>query len=384
MSDVLNSRHPPARAIRIFLCGDVMTGRGVDQVLPHPCAPVLREEYVKSALAYVDLAERANGAIPRPATPAYVWGEAMEEWRRMAPDVRLINLETTVTRSDEFAAKEINYRMSPENAACLAAAGVDACSLANNHVLDFGASGLADTLATLRGLGVRTAGAGQNDAEAGASAIVPLRGRSERMILASAALADSGAPVAWRAGPLRPGVNLLEPSEAAARDLALGVARLRQPGDVAVASIHWGSNWGYEVPETHRRFAHALIDTGEFSIVHGHSSHHPRPVEIYRDRLILYGCGDFVNDYEGIRGYEAFRGDLVAMYFADVDPGTGALADLTVTPLAIRRFRLTRPSAIDADWLRETLTRESRPFGVAFAADGPNRLKLVREHAPPT
>lgn len=359
--------------VRLFLGGDVMTGRGLDQVLPHPGDPALRERYVASALTYVDLAERRNGAIPRPVAPSYVWGAALAEWRRLAPDVRLINLETAITRGDNFAPKGINYRMTPENVSCLAAAGVNACSLANNHALDFGPSGLLDTLETLQNLGLAASGAGRDGAAATAPAIIPLPGRSARLILAAAAFEDSGVPPAWRAGPRKPGVNLVEPSEAAARALAATIAEVRGPGDLAVASIHWGSNWGYQVPEGHRRFAHALIDTGQVAVVHGHSSHHPRPIEVYRDRLILYGCGDFLNDYEGIAGYEAFRGDLVAMYFVDLD-GEGRLLRLELSPLAIRRFQLVRPNDDDARWLRERLSEESRAFGVSLEPDESGRL----------
>ena len=104
-----------------------MTGRGIYQVLAHPCDPKLHEDYVASAKDYVSLAEKANGAIPRHAKPAYVWGVALDELDRMRPDVRIINLETAITRSDDYARKGINYRMSPENADCLSAANIDCC-----------------------------------------------------------------------------------------------------------------------------------------------------------------------------------------------------------------------------------------------------------------
>ena len=110
-----------------------MTGRGIDQVLAHPCDPTLHEDYVASAKDYVGLAEQANGPIPRHAEPSYVWGTALDELNRMRPDARIINLETAITRSDDYARKSINYRMSPENADCLSAAGIDCCVLANNH-----------------------------------------------------------------------------------------------------------------------------------------------------------------------------------------------------------------------------------------------------------
>ena len=131
--------------MRIFLCGDVMTGRGIDQVLPHPCDPRLHERNMESATGYVRLAEQANGPIPTPVDFPYIWGAALDEFRCARPDARIINLETSITHSDSYIPKGINYRMSPENAGCLAAAGVDCCVLGNNHVLDWGHAGLLDT-----------------------------------------------------------------------------------------------------------------------------------------------------------------------------------------------------------------------------------------------
>ncbi|MFG2394173.1 CapA family protein [Streptomyces lavendulae] len=100
---------------------------------------------------------------------------------------------------------------------------------------------------------------------------------------------------------------------------------------MVAVSIHWGSNWGYRVPPEHVRFAHALVDGGA-DLVHGHSSHHPRPLEVYRGRLILYGCGDLVDDYEGITGHKQYRDDLRLLYTARLDKDTGALRGLRLTP----------------------------------------------------
>jgi poly-gamma-glutamate capsule biosynthesis protein CapA/YwtB (metallophosphatase superfamily) len=245
------------RTVRLFLCGDVMTGRGIDQVLPHPCAPVLHETYVESAVDYVQLAEAANGPIPRPAAPAYIWGAALSELDRMRPDARIINLETTITRSEEFETKGINYRMSPDNAVCLKSAGIDCCMLANNHVLDWGRSGLTETLTTLDRLQVKRAGAGRDLADARAPATLNIAGNG-RMLAYSFACVSSGTPRAWSATSTRPGVNLLtDLSERGAAQLAEEIARTRQPSDLVIVSVHWGPNWGYEIPETQRNFAHA-------------------------------------------------------------------------------------------------------------------------------
>src|SRR5262249_61610688 len=123
----------------------------------------------------------------------------------------------------------------------------------------------------------------------------------------------SGIPPGWAAGPARAGVDLLPSlSRHAADQVAERAQAGGEAGGPTVVSVHWGSNWGYEVGRDQVAFAHRLIDGG-IGLVHGHSSHHPRPIEGYRGRLILYGCGDFIADYEGIAGHRACRGDIARM-----------------------------------------------------------------------
>src|SRR5690606_27796751 len=267
--------------LTFFLGGDVMTGRGIDQVLAHPGDPRLWEPYVDDARTYVELAEQANGRVPRPVDDTWPGGDALAVLDAAAPDLRLVNLETSVTRSDDVAVgKTVHYRMTPENVGCLTAARLDVCVLANNHVLDFGARGLADTVATLAGVGIATVGAGADRAAAERPAVLSPGGR--RVVVASCGTVDSGIPASWAATPGRGGVYLLPRlSPAAADRLAdqLGLPAAAS-GQVSVVSLHWGSNWGYGIPPEHVEFAHRLIDRG-VDIIHGHSSHHPRPIEVY-------------------------------------------------------------------------------------------------------
>jgi poly-gamma-glutamate synthesis protein (capsule biosynthesis protein) len=352
-------------SITLFLCGDVMTGRGIDQALPHPGGAELHEPYVRSATEYVAFAEQVNGPIPKPMGFAYPWGDALAELERRSPDARIINLETTVTSSDDHRkGGRIHYRMHPDNVACLTAADVDCCVLANNHMLDWGRAGLLQTVETLRRVGVATAGAGRDRKEAEAPAVLPSPGKGRVIILAFGST-TSGIPRNWAAAEHRPGVNLLEDlSAATARRIARIVKWIKGPGDVAVASIHWGDNWGYAVPAEQRAFAHALIDDAAIDIVHGHSSHHPKGIEVYKDRPILYGCGDFLNDYEGIGKHGEFRGELTLMYFVSMDPRTGRLVQLDLVPLRIRNFRLQHASREEAQWLRDLLDREGKAWEV--------------------
>ena len=352
--------------VRLFLCGDVMLGRGIDQIMPSPGSARLHEGYARSALVYVRLAEQINGAIPRRVAPDYVWGDALAVLADSQPAVRIVNLETAVTTSDRHWPKGINYRMHPANVGSLQAARIDCCVLANNHVLDWQREGLLDTLTTLQRAGIRPAGAGRSAAEAGAPAVVPV-GEDGRVLVFGFAATSSGVPADWAAGAVQSGVNLLADlrAETAAR-LAEDARRLSRPGDVLIASIHWGGNWGYPIPAVHRGFAHALVDGG-FDLVHGHSSHHALGIELYRGKLILYGCGDFINDYEGIEGYKDYRGDLVAMYLPRLDTANGILMSLRIVPMQIRRFRLNHPSRRDAEWLYRVLERESARLGTALA-----------------
>jgi poly-gamma-glutamate synthesis protein (capsule biosynthesis protein) len=341
-----------------------MTGRGIDQILAHPGDPRLFEPHVRDARTYVELAEARSGAIAHPAAFAYVWGEALEELRRMAPGVRIVNLETAVTASGEhWQGKEVHYRMHPANVPCLGAAGIDCCVLANNHVMDWGVPGLEETLAALRGAGIATAGAGRLLEEAAAPAVLPV-GETGRVVLFAVGTTSSGIPGAWAATETRPGVHLLEVLDrGAARRLGERVRAVKRDGDLVVVSVHWGGNWGYEVPRGQREFARALIDEAAVDVVHGHSSHHAKAIEVYRGRPILYGCGDLLNDYEGIEGYEEFRDDLALLYFPTIDPAGRGLVRLELVPLRIQRFRLHRASGADAEWLRATLSREGAAFG---------------------
>jgi poly-gamma-glutamate capsule biosynthesis protein CapA/YwtB (metallophosphatase superfamily) len=363
--------------INVFLCGDVMTGRGVDQILPSPCDPRLYEEGVHSALDYVRLAENLYGEIHRPVDLAYIWGPALAELARQSPDARIVNLETSITHSEAYVPKGINYKMSPENAGCLLAPGIDCCALANNHVLDWGRTGLLETLSTLKQLKIKAAGAGRDFGSAWAPAIIDVAGKG-RVVVFSCASVTSGAPLGWAASRESPGIALLPGlTESSVALVAAEIARERRPKDIVILSVHWGPNWGYAVPEEQRRFAHQLIEEANISILHGHSSHHAKGIEVYRNRLILYGCGDFLNDYEGIVGYEEFRDDLPLMYFAKVDPTNGDLLSLAMTPLQIRRFRLNTPKRADVEWLRRTLDRESKIFGAGVEIERDRKLALA-------
>jgi poly-gamma-glutamate capsule biosynthesis protein CapA/YwtB (metallophosphatase superfamily) len=360
----------------VLLCGDVMLGRGIDQILRHPGDPALIEPWVRDARAYVRLAEEVSEAVPIPVDDTWPWGAALSDIERSRPDAFVLNLETSITRADDFApGKDIHYRMSPANLGCLVAARPDVCVLANNHVLDFGPRGLEDSLTALGAAGLTSVGAGRDHDSACAPAVVA-RGDPTPVAVLAYAHASSGVPGGWAATVDTPGVALL-PNLSGQTAAAVGalVREEKSRGSVVVVSLHWGSNWGYQVPRDQVRFAHRMVEAGA-DIVHGHSSHHPRPFEVYHDRLVVYGCGDFINDYEGIRGYEEYRDDLRLLYRVTLEPN-GTLVAAELLPFQSRRLRLERATASDVAWLESVLDRVSRKYGVRVRLTSEERIALA-------
>lgn len=337
--------------VRILLAGDVMTGRGIDQVLAQPGDPRLFEAYVHDARDYVRLAERGHARIATPLAPHDIWGDALPIMHRRDIDLRIVNLETAITRSGQpWPGKGIHYRMNPANIDCLTVARIDGCALANNHVLDWGEAGLLETLEVLRSAGVRTAGAGAGRPAAWMPAVFPLA-QERRVLVFCVALSSSGVAADWAATDDRAGVAFLPDLSRSSRREVEGAIRLhRQPGDIVILSIHWGANWGFDVPREHRAFAHALVEGGLVDLIHGHSCHHPLPIDVHLGRLVLWGCGDLINDYEGIGGHCSLRCDVGCLYVACLDDA-GALGQLEIVPMQLCRLRLARADAPARTWL---------------------------------
>ena len=207
-------------------------------------------------------------------------------------------------------------------------------------------------------------------------AVIEVEGKG-RVIVFSYGAETSGIPFSWAALKDKPGVNMLKDlSDKTVRQIKEKVWKVKKQGDIVVASIHWGGNWGFHIPPEQIEFAHMLIDDAGVDIIHGHSSHHVKGIEVYKDKLIIYGCGDFINDYEGIGGYEDFRDDLTLMYFVSIDSSNGKLVRLQMTPMQIKQFKANRASMADSLWLRDTLNREGKEFGTRVELNKDNVLML--------
>jgi poly-gamma-glutamate synthesis protein (capsule biosynthesis protein) len=296
--------------------------------------------------------------------------------------VRIVNLETPATSSGQPEEKRYTFRMHPGNITLLQALALDVCSLANNHAMDWGRVGLLETLGVLASAGLRAAGAGRNLEEA-QSPVVLEQPNGGRVLVFSLTLFGAGSPMSWRATQADPGLWVLPVFATGASDEVRDVIRrYRRERDIVVVSVHWGGNWGHYVSPLLQEFAHSLIDAGDLDLLHGHSSHHVKPIEVYKERLILYGCGDLINDYlrddAGRRWqtrHEKYRPQLVLGYFAQLG-AAGELESLVMSPFSLERLRLERANLEDREWLREMLSREGLALGTGaeLSADGTLRL----------
>ena len=304
--------------MRLLLIGDVMLGRGVN--------------------------ERLSAAPPeRP------WGNTLALIREA--DVRICNLECVLSDGGAPARKEFTFRSDAKNVEVLKTAGINLVSLANNHSLDYGTEALADTLGILDFAGIAHAGAGGDSAEAQALAQVRLDGASTGML--SATDSEPG----WEARADKPGtwfvpISLDEPR---AQRLLARVRAGKREVDALIVSLHWGANRGCRPEARHREFAHALVDAGA-DIVFGHSSHVFRGVELYAGRLIIFGAGDFIDDYAVD---EAERNDESFVFSAEMGDGLVARVRLypgVIEELATRLAEASRARPVAARM--ETLCRE--------------------------
>lgn len=311
-------------------------------------------------LGDVMLGRLVNLALKR-LPPAYPWGDTLPLLQRA--DARFINLECAITDWGEpEPGKVFCFRTDAKNVEVLRVAHIDAVSLANNHVLDYGEPGLRETLRNLDTAGIRHAGAGLTAEEAQRPAWLSLDG------LHIAFLAATDNQPDWEATAGKPGVFYIpiDPADERFQRLVTLIREARGEADLVVVSLHWGPNWGYQPLPEHPTAARLLIESGA-DIIFGHSAHIFRGVEVYRGRPILYSCGDFVDDY-AVDQVE--RNDESFIFQVHL---TGRkLARLSLTPTVINEFQARLAERTRRDSICDKMASLCRKLGteVRRAASG--------------
>ena len=329
--------------MKIALTGDVMLGRLVDQyVVQNPSVP-----------------------------PEALWGDVLP--LLLSADCRVINLESVISSHGTKwhpTSKAFHFRAQPRALEFLRRAQIDGVTLANNHVLDYGADALVDCLKLLDGAKIQRAGAGATLEEALAPAVFSLPQGS----VAIMALTDNEPE--WEASNTRPGVNyvsyddegLLEPYRSR---IALALSHARRRSDLVIVSAHVGPNWG-DPSRAMQTVARDLVDMGA-DLYWGHSNHTPQGIELYKGRAILYSTGDFVDDYM-VDNDE--RNDLSFLFMLEVEENR--VSRIVLHPTAIEDRAVRRANENEWMFLAGTMQTKCKAFGTLIAVDGSQGTITVR------
>lgn len=255
--------------MKLLFVGDVMLGRLVNQAL-------------------------------KTQPPEYPWGDTLPFFNQA--DLSFCNLESVVSdigqpclpagRAWSATPKAFHFRSDAKNIEVLKAAQIKAVSLANNHVLDFEYEAMFEMLKLLTSAEIAFAGAGATFTVASKPAFL----KFNQQKLGFIAFTDNEPQ--WESADLVPGIFYVPVNrkDRRAQQLAEIIRHAKKESDILVVSAHWGPNWGYAPPAEHPSFAHFLVDQGA-DIVFGHSAHVFRGIEIYRNKVIFYSTGNFIDDY---------------------------------------------------------------------------------------
>ncbi len=303
--------------LNIGLAGDVMLGRTLDLILA-------RNDY------------------------DFPWGNVLPLLREN--DFNIINLETALTYSSNRVNKTFNFKTSPDNVKSLLSANVTVANLANNHVLDFGEEGLLETLSTLDKAGIRHVGAGKNIGDA----LAPIILRKNNIVLGVLGVTDN--EPGWLAGS-SPGVNYINVSVQRERAIILrAIESLKKQCEILIVSIHWGPNMREKPAREFISFAHEMVDYGA-NVIHGHSAHILQGIERYKNNLILYDTGDFIDDY--VIDPE-LRNDLSALFI--LQAYKSSIGKIKLHPVRIAEYQVNLAMGEDYDWVINRVGHLSSAF----------------------
>ena len=283
-------------------------------------------------------------------------------------DVAVANVEAPVTdRGTRFPVyKDYVYRSPAAFAPALAAAGFDVAQLANNHALDYGRDGLADTVEQLRAAGIVAIGAGRDAAEARRGVVVDVGGLRVGLLAYCERQLLWDVYVGQFARAHRAGVAM-----AAMPDLARDVARLRARADLVIVSFHVGDNYA---PPTAAALAwgRRAIDAGADLVV-DHHPHVAHPVALHRGRAILLSIGNYafgtVGRFDEPGGERSAVGLLARAHARRCPAGGAAIDRLELLPLAVQNERVHfRPEPLAGAERDATLARLAAR-SAAYGAD---------------
>jgi poly-gamma-glutamate synthesis protein (capsule biosynthesis protein) len=270
-------------------------------------------------------------------------------------DVTFANLESPLgTGGTPIPGKGIWFRADPALAATMAEAGIDAVTLANNHILDYDSELLLETLDALHESGITYCGAGRNTDEAHRPLIINHNG----VRLAFLGYSQFG-DLFWSweynrsfaAGPDLPGVACLGREHLA--QIKTDINKARAEADVVIVACHWGDEY-VEMPNEEQRYlAHALADAGADLILGSHP-HAIQGFEYYQGTVIVYSLGNFIMDQA--------RPVTCRSMILEAQITPQGINSLSVTPAIINECQPYVPEGAEYYELADRIRRISRPL----------------------
>jgi poly-gamma-glutamate synthesis protein (capsule biosynthesis protein) len=314
---------------------------------------------------------RTVSKLLRTRSPEWIWGDVLPVLR--SADAVLANLESPITSSEDRWSggwKTFHFRADPEVLGMLRTANVRFLALANNHILDYGARGLLDTLRHLDAAGIVHAGAGHNAAEAAAPAMLDLPSLRVGLIAATDTMRE------FRVSPGSPGSNFIDvhPNSRGLQAIAAAAAAMRRNGaSLIVLSLHWGPNMRLRPNPRFRTFARQAIDGG-VDIVHGHSAHVFQGVESYAGGVILYDTGNFIDDHWNFWNFGSYwnfplrRDDWSFVFLVDTEDGR--LRRLRLLPVRTRPWPVSLAAGKTFHQIADRMQALSALLGTSLTKTG--------------
>lgn len=290
---------------------------------------------------------------------SYPWGNTISLLKK--PDITLINLETTLTTQTLAVPKVFNFKASPSSVKTLQEANIDIVNLANNHVLDFGQKGLLETIDVLDSANIKHIGAGKNIQETQQPVIL------KKNTISIGFIGYTDNEPTWLATATNPGTNYIKVGDS--EKIKDSITKLRDTVDIIILSIHWGPNMREKPSQEFVHFAHEMIDMG-IDIIHGHSAHIFQGVEIYKNKLILYDTGDFVDDYV----VDPLLPNDQSFFF-EVTVDKDGPAHVQLTPVIIRDMQVNIAEGNTKTTIIKKMQQLSAQFGTHINDDGTIDIK---------
>ena len=354
---------------RLLFVGDLMIGRSVSEYLQRNLTSNDEEQLSRKY-------KKQNNNIY-----ASLWGNTLPIFHNA--DARFINLECCITTHDvPYPNKPFNFRTHPSNVRVLNEAKINYANLANNHILDYNYSGMVETIKTLDDNNIKWAGAGDNLIEAGTPTVVDVGG------LKIAVIGSADHPNEFKSTNSKYGINYVDIiGEMGVNSIysisnfiertktAIQKLRNKEKIDLVVLSIHLGPNYLWEVPDNHQIFVRQLIDKVGVNIIHGHSSHHIKAIEIYKGSVIMYGCSDFIDDYQIS---DEYRNDLSFIYELLYDTTNKQFIRCELTPTVISNLQ-TKIATDDNDkeWLFDNMKHLCNQVGTETVISDDNSHLII-------